>query len=122
MDSSFPKKIHIVFPDNDHADIVQLDETTWACPVCGYALSEEPFGPTGAGSYGICDSCHVEFGYDDCAPSQPPSSPDEWKVRKKANLLRSHVDGWKEIRDVWLQRTKITEEIRAQLANVGVSV
>lgn len=36
------------------------------CPVCGYeGLEEEPYDCDGNPSYGICDCCGFEFGFDD---------------------------------------------------------
>ena len=38
----------------------------YVCPVCGYPnLKEEPRNEATGGSYEICPSCGIEFGYDD---------------------------------------------------------
>jgi hypothetical protein len=41
---------------------------SYTCPVCGYPdLKEPPRGETTGGSYEICPSCGIQFGYDDGA-------------------------------------------------------
>ena len=38
----------------------------YTCPVCGFpALEESSRSPSGGGSYEICASCGLEFGYSD---------------------------------------------------------
>lgn len=41
------------------------DITGFTCPVCLYPNLEEPYVD---GSYNICPSCGIEFGYDDSTP------------------------------------------------------
>ena len=122
MASSFPKKIRIIFSDGDEADIMQLTETTWVCPVCGGVLDEQPYGPTGAASYNGCNCCGVIFGYDDSQAAWKPSTPDEWRTWKKAGVLVSKTEGWKNARERWLQQIELTEKIRAQLGKIDVSI
>ena len=44
------------------------DPSGFNCPVCGYpGLTEPSHDETGFGSFDICPSCGVEFGYDDFA-------------------------------------------------------
>jgi predicted RNA-binding Zn-ribbon protein involved in translation (DUF1610 family) len=46
--------------------------TEFTCPVCGYEhLSELPWPSASDGSYEICPSCDVEFGYTDFAAGDP---------------------------------------------------
>jgi len=47
-----------------------LSSETNVCPVCGFADLDEPaYDLLGCGSFGICPSCGVEFGYDDATRS-----------------------------------------------------
>jgi len=40
----------------------------FTCPVCGYdSLTERPWTEVGGGSYEICPSCGIQFGYTDFA-------------------------------------------------------
>jgi hypothetical protein len=37
------------------------------CPVCGYELAEPAWVDDVGGSFEICDSCGIQFGYEDAA-------------------------------------------------------
>jgi hypothetical protein len=43
------------------------------CPVCGYALAEPAWTPERGGSFEICPSCGIQFGYT----SRPAATPSE---------------------------------------------
>ena len=45
-----------------------MDTMSFVCPVCGYpGLYESPYYSEGGGSYEICPSCGIQFGYSDGA-------------------------------------------------------
>ena len=42
------------------------DDETYSCPVCGSpGFLEPPWDANGCASFDICDSCGIQFGYND---------------------------------------------------------
>ena len=49
------------------------------CPVCGYKLAEPAWTPDSGGSFEICPSCGMQFGYTDAAGGDPERRRDLWR-------------------------------------------
>lgn len=49
------------------------------CPVCGYVLAEPAWTDGVSGSFEICESCGVQFGYTDAAGGDPVRRLDVWR-------------------------------------------
>ena len=54
-------------------------EESFACPACGYPdLAEAPWSESG-GSFEICPSCGIQFGYTDMAGGDPNARQRVWE-------------------------------------------
>jgi hypothetical protein len=54
----------------------------YACRVCGLLQEEPPWGTDGASpTFGICDCCGVEFGYEDATPAATRRYRETWLGR-----------------------------------------
>lgn len=62
--------------------IQQKDDGNYLCPVCGYCLGENPWKDN-CPTYEICDSCGIEFGYEDfsCDFQERKTRYDELRVK-----------------------------------------
>ncbi|MDR6496626.1 hypothetical protein J2797_006553 [Paraburkholderia terricola] len=49
------------------------------CRVCGYEVSEPPWGEDGdSPTWDICPCCGTEFGYEDCTPASAQKKRELW--------------------------------------------
>jgi len=78
---------HCVTQLGEHFLILQDDEGTYLCPVCGSAeFNEPPYDKNGSASFQMC-SCGFEFGFDDsCLASKEALEGivpnwDRWRLR-----------------------------------------
>jgi hypothetical protein len=94
-------------PGDDAPKFVEIPR----CPVCDYALDEQPWSSAGGGSYEICPRCGIQFGYTDDAGGdlkarqrlyaewrrewRSAGSPDEWVPKRElvAEMVRCAVEG-----------------------------
>lgn len=52
------------------------------CRVCGLHIFDPPWGEDGkCPTYGICDCCGVEFGYDDVTPEAVKRARSKWLAK-----------------------------------------
>ena len=57
---------------------------SFVCPVCGYPdLDENPRGELTGGSYEICPSCGIQFGYNDEAGGNPEARAGAYEKWRK---------------------------------------
>ena len=65
---------HCVTQLGEHFIILQDDDGTYLCPVCGSAeFKEPPYDENGSASFQIC-SCGFEFGFDDSSLASKEAS------------------------------------------------
>lgn len=58
------------------------DGSRWRCKVCGFCQDHPPWGADGnTPSFGICDCCGVEFGYEDSTPAAAGAYRRSWLAR-----------------------------------------
>ncbi len=102
-------------------EIRELETGVWACPVCGFPISDAPpwwwLEPPREGgvslkswavaSFSSCRICLTQFGEDDYT-----ECTDEDAVQKL----------WNELRQKWLTRVGRTQEARDQLRNLGIEL
>ena len=84
--------------------ILMIKENS-CCRVCGYELSEPPWGEDGQSpSWDICPCCGTEFGYNDCTLASVQKNRGEWILNGKK----------------WFDKTKKPEDwnFDAQQANI----
>ena len=107
------------FPNGDVGVLNQLDDGSWACPICGDPWTDPPYFPND-GEVGslrdfstpslgeICDGCDVEYGLDvGCSEETPPG----WMPRV---FMRHRIR--------WLNRVGWSAEALKQLRdNLGIT-
>jgi len=90
------------------ARLCMINECEFACPICGFSQGEEaPYCPKGGSNYDVCPCCHIEYGFDDDAALEKPEK---------------RVVTWHKLRDIWLCKIVITNEIKSQLRNIEVEI
>ncbi len=65
------------------ASVRLVTQPEFICPVCGYELSEPAWGDDG-GSFEICDSCGIQFGYEDAAGGDREVRAARWREWRAA--------------------------------------
>lgn len=61
-----------------------MGHTDQICPVCGYTLAESAWAEGVGGSFEICPSCGVQFGYADAAGGDPDRRVALWREWREA--------------------------------------
>ena len=103
------KKVVCVAPSETFA-ILQADDGSYLCPVCGARLPSAPYYEDGGASFQMC-SCGFEFGFDDS-----PLASSEAVEGIRAN--------WKRWRRKVIDEASSSKEslarLERQLNNIGV--
>lgn len=81
------KEHHCVTQLGEHFILLQDDEGTYLCPICGSAeFNEPPYDENGLASFQMC-SCGFEFGFDDSSLATKEASEgivlnwDRWRLK-----------------------------------------
>lgn len=114
------KKYQLKFRNGELGELRQLDDGSWACPICGepwvrfppyYPNDGElgPLHPVSSAELGeVCPGCEVEFGVDEYVSTHAP--------------IGALKEQWSKLRIQWLDRVGWNHDALNQLRdNLGIT-